>query len=351
MKVTVGRVRDRADRRRGPDRRSATTDIESLGYFFYYPGTSSGSPVTRSGQSYWALLEGAVGSGRAISQTLERATPLIFAGLGVTLAFRAGLFNIGAPGSADRRRDRRRLRRLHVEPAPGPPPAGGPRGGRRRRCALGRASPACSRPAPAPTRSSPRSCSTTWPTSLLLFLLTKDAFQRPGATTALAARRRFALVPVGPRHAHRRGPRNPRRRRRLVAARAQHARLRDAGRRANADAAAHRRHERGKVYTLAMLVAGALAGLAATMQVLGKTTRSPRTWPARWASTRSRWRCWAGPLRSAPCWPACSSAPWPRRRADAGQRAATPVSLTVGPAGADRTVRGRACPGARGRSG
>lgn len=50
------------------------------------------------GGSYWALLNGAVGSWDAISGTLEKAAPLVCAGLGVTVAFRAGLFNIGAQG-------------------------------------------------------------------------------------------------------------------------------------------------------------------------------------------------------------------------------------------------------------
>lgn len=48
--------------------------------------------------AYRALLQGSVGSLRAISQTLAEATPLIFTGLAVALAFRAGLFNIGGEG-------------------------------------------------------------------------------------------------------------------------------------------------------------------------------------------------------------------------------------------------------------
>lgn len=57
-----------------------------------------GTVFSRIGSSYWALLVGAVGSGSNISDTLEYAAPLVCAGLGVTLAFRAGLFNIGAQG-------------------------------------------------------------------------------------------------------------------------------------------------------------------------------------------------------------------------------------------------------------
>ena len=48
--------------------------------------------------AYRALFEGGLGSGRAFSRTLEKATPLIFGGLAVSLAFKCGLFNIGAQG-------------------------------------------------------------------------------------------------------------------------------------------------------------------------------------------------------------------------------------------------------------
>lgn len=55
----------------------------------------AGEAVT---DAYGALLRGSVGSPRALSETVVAATPLILAGLGVALAFRAGLFNIGAEG-------------------------------------------------------------------------------------------------------------------------------------------------------------------------------------------------------------------------------------------------------------
>jgi ABC-type uncharacterized transport system permease subunit len=51
-------------------------------------------PVT----AYAALLEGALGGPRAIANTLNAATPLILTGLSVAFGFRAGLFNIGANG-------------------------------------------------------------------------------------------------------------------------------------------------------------------------------------------------------------------------------------------------------------
>jgi simple sugar transport system permease protein len=47
---------------------------------------------------YSGLLSGAFGSQAALLGTLVRATPYIFAGLAVMLAFRCGLFNIGAEG-------------------------------------------------------------------------------------------------------------------------------------------------------------------------------------------------------------------------------------------------------------
>jgi ABC-type uncharacterized transport system permease subunit len=50
------------------------------------------------GKSYVALLVGSVGSLNAISETLTAAAPLVLAGLGLALGFRAGLFNIGAEG-------------------------------------------------------------------------------------------------------------------------------------------------------------------------------------------------------------------------------------------------------------
>jgi general nucleoside transport system permease protein len=49
-------------------------------------------------EAYGALLRGSFGSPLAIGRTLLNATPLIFTGLAVAVAFRAGLFNIGGEG-------------------------------------------------------------------------------------------------------------------------------------------------------------------------------------------------------------------------------------------------------------
>lgn len=48
--------------------------------------------------AYAGLVEGAFGSAKALSETTVWATPYIFAGLAVALAFKGGLFNIGAEG-------------------------------------------------------------------------------------------------------------------------------------------------------------------------------------------------------------------------------------------------------------
>lgn len=55
----------------------------------------AGAPV---GEAYLSLLNGALGSRFAITETLTRATPLIFTGLAVAVAFRAKLWNIGGEG-------------------------------------------------------------------------------------------------------------------------------------------------------------------------------------------------------------------------------------------------------------
>jgi len=49
-------------------------------------------------EAYSALLVGSFGSKNAIANTLAKSTPLIFTGLAVAVAFRGGLFNIGAEG-------------------------------------------------------------------------------------------------------------------------------------------------------------------------------------------------------------------------------------------------------------
>ena len=50
------------------------------------------------GSAYWALVLGSFGSLRAISNTINSSTPLILCGISVAVAFKAGLFSIGATG-------------------------------------------------------------------------------------------------------------------------------------------------------------------------------------------------------------------------------------------------------------
>lgn len=47
---------------------------------------------------FWALFVGALGGRAQIAETLVQTTALLFPALGIALAFRAGLFNIGAEG-------------------------------------------------------------------------------------------------------------------------------------------------------------------------------------------------------------------------------------------------------------
>lgn len=69
-------------------------------YFFARPGDALTASADKVGGAYSALIMGAVGGYGPISETTAQAAPLICAGLGVGLAFRAGLFNIGAQGQA-----------------------------------------------------------------------------------------------------------------------------------------------------------------------------------------------------------------------------------------------------------
>lgn len=55
---------------------------------------SNGSPA----ESFSAMFRSALGSGAAVSETLVKTIPLVLTGLAVALGLRAGLFNIGAEG-------------------------------------------------------------------------------------------------------------------------------------------------------------------------------------------------------------------------------------------------------------
>ncbi|QTX05318.1 ABC transporter permease [Agromyces archimandritae] len=79
----------------------------AAGYFFARPGDTLQAIWDSVAGAYSALFQGAVynfrrpdfATGiRSLTETLTFATPLITAGLGVGLAFRAGMFNIGGQG-------------------------------------------------------------------------------------------------------------------------------------------------------------------------------------------------------------------------------------------------------------
>jgi general nucleoside transport system permease protein len=88
----------------------AVTDeavAEAAGYFFARPSDTFAAIWNAASEAYAALFAGAIFNPRGdtfqemilpLTATLTVATPLICAGLGVALAFRAGLFNIGAQG-------------------------------------------------------------------------------------------------------------------------------------------------------------------------------------------------------------------------------------------------------------
>jgi simple sugar transport system permease protein len=59
------------------------------------PLSVAGAPIL---PAYAAMIQGAAGTVFALTETLTRATPLIFTGLAAAVAFRARLFNIGAEG-------------------------------------------------------------------------------------------------------------------------------------------------------------------------------------------------------------------------------------------------------------
>jgi general nucleoside transport system permease protein len=72
--------------------------LEEWSEFFNDPAGALSASWDIVYESYKALYESSLGSLSALGRTLVEATPLALAGLSVALAFRAGLFNIGAAG-------------------------------------------------------------------------------------------------------------------------------------------------------------------------------------------------------------------------------------------------------------
>jgi len=79
----------------------------AFGYFFARPGDSFQAILNAVGGAYSSLFQGSIynfmrpgflNGIKPLTETLTFATPLIVAGLGVALAFRVGMFNIGGRG-------------------------------------------------------------------------------------------------------------------------------------------------------------------------------------------------------------------------------------------------------------
>ncbi|WP_084718466.1 ABC transporter permease [Streptacidiphilus carbonis] len=88
---------------------SNTATMDKAGYFFASPGDFLSSAWGDISSAYSSLFKGAIFDPATVSgtpsqffgpitTTLEYATPLIFGGLGISVAFRAGMFNIGGQG-------------------------------------------------------------------------------------------------------------------------------------------------------------------------------------------------------------------------------------------------------------
>ncbi len=69
-------------------------------YFFSRPSDALSASWDKVSSAYGALLRGSLGSWKAFTDTTASAAPLICGGLGLAVAFRSGLFNIGAQGQA-----------------------------------------------------------------------------------------------------------------------------------------------------------------------------------------------------------------------------------------------------------
>jgi simple sugar transport system permease protein len=257
--------------------------IESLSYFGSYPWDFFTRSADAVWSSYSALVRGSVGSSNAIASTLNRSAPLICAGLGVTLAFRAGLFNIGAQGQLIVGA----ICAGYVGFTWDLPPVihlvvalvAGLLGGAVWGAITGFLK----------ARTGAHEVITTimfnyLAASILIFALGHDTFQRPGSDNALSPKVDDSATfgkPLGDGFPVHTGV--------VLAILAGFAvwwllerstwgfELRAVG--ANADASRTAGMSVAKVYTLAMLFAGLLAGLAATMQVLGNQNSLSPTLP------------------------------------------------------------------------
>lgn len=88
MKHTVSRIRDWLA---GPTPVSIVLALVAGGVFMVIAGAN---PFT----GFAAMFEGALGSGLGISNTLQRAIPIVGLAMAIAISFRAGVINLGAEG-------------------------------------------------------------------------------------------------------------------------------------------------------------------------------------------------------------------------------------------------------------
>lgn len=74
--------------------------MEKFSWFFNRPQDALAASGAKIATTFHAMYLGSLANLGAITNTTAEATPLIAAGLGVGVAFRAGLFNIGGQGQA-----------------------------------------------------------------------------------------------------------------------------------------------------------------------------------------------------------------------------------------------------------
>lgn len=80
------------------DIRSAVAPIGALLFAFVLTAAAMLTAGVSPADGFRALFIGSLGGYQAIAETLVQTTALLFPALGIALAFRAGLFNIGAEG-------------------------------------------------------------------------------------------------------------------------------------------------------------------------------------------------------------------------------------------------------------
>jgi len=78
--------------------RFASGPVGALLFAFFLAAVAMLLAGVSPADGFWALFVGSLGGKQQIAETLVQTTALLFPALGIALAFRAGLFNIGAEG-------------------------------------------------------------------------------------------------------------------------------------------------------------------------------------------------------------------------------------------------------------